>query len=100
LKRDIKRGTLDAFFAENKFELGQAVYNICVYAIDGDREAFLLSRPSEVCLIEEEISCDIKFTNPFVEEAIFGEIEKLDSQETQKDCRRMVYYLSKLISLK
>jgi len=99
LNRDIKRGTLDNFFAANKFESGQEFYDICVYAIDGDREAFLLSRPSEVCFIEEEISCDIKFTNPFDENAIFGEIEKLDSQETRQDCRRMVYYLSKLISL-
>jgi len=84
LKRDIKRGNLDIFFAANKFESGQEFYDIYEYALQGDRDAFLESRPSEVCFNEEEISYDIKFTNAFDEEAIFGEIEKLDSQETRQ----------------
>jgi len=99
LKKDIKRGNIDALFAANNFESGREFYETCEYALHGDREAFLLSRPSEVCYIEEEISCDIKFTNPFDEEAIFEEIEKIESEEIQQGCRRLVYYLGKLTSI-
>ncbi len=100
LKMDVDRGNLDYFFSENKLESGHEFYEICEYALQGDKDAFLIAHPEEVYYIEEEVSCSIKFPNEFDRDAIFQEVDKLDSEDIQEKCRRLTYNLEKLLPIK
>ncbi len=120
LKKDMESGRLDSFFLENNaFPLKEEFYETCEYALHGDREFFLNSRPTDTYYMKEEISfiCDIEFLKEFDHEAVIEEIVKFDPSyhrfldnsynsrhdwcpEAEVKCRKIASYLVILLSIK
>lgn len=56
LLMDIEGGFLKSFFNGNKFFLVEEFFEICKFALEGDREIFRIARPSDIHYLEEEVS--------------------------------------------
>ena len=95
---DVESGELDSFLSGIGIENAGEFFEICEFALKGDREAFLFVRPFGVYFMEEEVSeCDGKF-HEFDREGILEMIGKVKySESMSKNCVKMVDYLSKLI---
>ena len=99
LDEDIKSGHLDAFFKENEFDSVDEFYEICEYALFGERKLYASARPNDIYYIQEEISCDIRFPAPLDRDLMCRHIDKIICKSTQQKCRRILFYLEKLISI-
>lgn len=99
LDEDIESGHLDAFFKENEFEFVDEFYEICQYALFGERKLYASARPDDIHYIQEEISCDIKFPAPLDRDLMCRNIDKIICKSTQQKCLRILFYLEKLISI-
>lgn len=97
LLMDIEGGYLKSFFNSNHFFLVEEFFEICKFSLEGDGEIFRIARPFDIHYLEEEVSCDIKFPSPMNLDFLLEEIDKLPVDETEHKCRRLVFYLGKLL---
>lgn len=120
LEKDMKRGHLDFLFFKNTMFSIEEFFQICEFALHGDREFFLKARPTDIYYMEEEVTplniCEAKFPDAFDQKAVLEEIDKLtynsrfvypylwsdifSSYDTEHKCRIMVLYLDELLSIK
>lgn len=96
LDKDIKKGNLIPFFHQHGIESPVEFFEACKYALEGDKESFPIACPDSIYYIEEEISNEIEFPDPFDKDLILEAIENVSSEITQLQCSRIVFYLSKL----